>query len=425
MNARLTNSPTFIALTLSAAFFFLAALFARHASWRDPGSLFFDPSHAYDFQYSNVRLRQAYEYLAEAANSPFHRSAHQIQPAICVGVASIARDNARYLRTTVASLLEGLTQAERDQIHMMVFIAETNATAHPAYQEKWLENSVDQVLLYDLSPERLDHFRNLEDNHALVSEKMLFDYMYLMKACYKTEAPYIALFEDDVLAMDGWYHRTRDGLEEAELKTAAVRTPGDYLYLRLFHTEEFLGWNSEDLPTHIFWSLAIIAVVGGAMIGARSFYPKTQVYLTTKVILAVCGVYIPLLIILFFASGRVTTMPLAKGVNKMNNYGCCAQGLAYPRHKAEDLIHWYDSAPRIGLRDTLIEQYADGKDELRWALTPSVIQHIGRTTSKVATGGRPKKAEIPMTQKLWSFPFELNDAEALRREHAKAVGKVP
>ena len=148
--------------------------------------------------------------------------------------------------------------------------------------------------------------------------------------------------------MDGWYHRTRKGLTEAEEKTASERTPGDFLYLRLFHTEEFLGWNSEDLPTHIFWSLVIVALVGAALTGLRTIYPKTQAYLTNKVMLVVCCVYIPMLIVLFFASGRITTMPLPTGVNRMNNYGCCAQGLAYPHHKAEQLIGWYDAAPRIG-----------------------------------------------------------------------------
>ncbi len=231
MNNRL-GSPTAWAIYFFAGLFLLLTLIARHSSWRDPGSGFFDPTHAYDFQYSNVRLRQAYEYLAEAANTPFRRAttSGQSDVALCVGVASIARNNARYLRTTVASLLEGLNQAERDQIQLVVFIAETNASVHPAYQEKWLENLADDVLLYDLSQEKLDHFRDLKEHNALVSEKMLFDYMYLMRACYDTGAPYIALFEDDVLAMDGWYHRTMSGLQQAEEKSPAAGKTGDCMY---------------------------------------------------------------------------------------------------------------------------------------------------------------------------------------------------
>ncbi|KAK3698298.1 hypothetical protein LTR37_017006 [Vermiconidia calcicola] len=421
MNNRL-SSPTARVIYFFAGFFFLLVLVAQHKAWRDPGSVFFDPSRAYDFQYSNVRLRQAYEYLAEAANQPFHRSPtiSQEDVALCVGVASIARNGARYLRTTVASLLKGLTQDERDQIQLVIFIAETNASVHPAYQEKWLENLADDVLLYDISQEKLDHFQDLEEHNALVSEKMLFDYMYVMRACYDTGAPYIVLFEDDVLAMDGWFHRTMSGLRRAEEKSPTAGKRGDYLYMRLFYTEEFLGWNSEDLPTHIFWSLALVALVPASLFGLRTSTNLAKKHLTNRTILAVSCIYIPFLITLFFLTGRITTNPLPSGINVMNNYGCCAQGLAYPRHKAEDLLHWYDAEPRIGLRDSLIEQYADANDELRWALTPSVVQHIGRKTSK--NGGGMAKKKIPITQRLWHFPFEMNDEEKLRNEHARVVG---
>lgn len=43
-------------------------------------------------------------------------------------------------------------------------------------------------------------------------EKALFDYTYLLKACQAVNASYVAMLEDDVLALDGWYHRTRQAL---------------------------------------------------------------------------------------------------------------------------------------------------------------------------------------------------------------------
>lgn len=184
--------------------------------------------------------------------------------------------------------------------------------------------------------------------------------------------------------------------------------------MRLFHTELYLGWNSEDMIGHIFWSLVVVALIGASLIGIRSYSQILAPYLSNRNILIVCCVHTPLLIILYFATGRVSTLPLAEGVNRMNNYGCCAQGLTFPRHKAEELISWYDAEPRIGLRDSLIEKYADERGEQRFALTPSVIQHIGVKTSKVAGAG-------VQTRPLWSFPFELNDASALRAEHSLAV----
>lgn len=195
---------------------------ARHISWRDPGSVFFDQLAAYKPIYSDVRLGQAERFLDTAADAPFLRDTAlgSENISLCVGVASIARNGVRYLRTTTASLLEGLTREERNEIYSIVFLAETNPEDHPAYHESWLRNLADEVLLYDLPKEKMDHFKDLEEHTQLVSEKMLFDYMYLMKACHKTGAPYISLFEDDVVAMDGWYHRTISGLELAERKTA-------------------------------------------------------------------------------------------------------------------------------------------------------------------------------------------------------------
>ena len=227
--AKISRRPRTITILASIAFFFIATWWARHLSWRDPGSVFFDPSIAYKQIYSKARLVQAEDYLTIAATVPFLRdnSSHPEAPHLCVGVASVARNGPRYLRTTVASLLEGLTRDERDRIHVIVFLADTDPSLHPALHDPWLANLADQLLVYNISEERLQRFKQAELLARPFNEKMLFDYMYLMKACHNTGAPYIALFEDDIVAMDGWFHRTERGLREAERKTAAVRAPGD------------------------------------------------------------------------------------------------------------------------------------------------------------------------------------------------------
>jgi GR25 family glycosyltransferase involved in LPS biosynthesis len=44
--------------------------------------------------------------------------------------------------------------------------------------------------------------------------------IYLLEACDEEGSPYIALFEDDIVATDGWLHRTIDELEQAETRLA-------------------------------------------------------------------------------------------------------------------------------------------------------------------------------------------------------------
>ena len=100
----------------------------------------------------------------------------------------------------------------------------------------------------------------------------------------------------------------------------------------------------------------------------------------------------------------------------MNNFGCCSQALAFPRERVADVIKWYESK-RIGFADMLLEEYADKNNEIRWALTPSVFQHVGIKSSKLdPNGGNENDAKV-----IWNFPFELNDPVALRLEHEAAI----
>jgi hypothetical protein len=138
--------------------------------------------------------------------------------------------------------------------------------------------------------------------------------------------------------------------------------------------------------------------------------------LSNPVILVICGVCIPLCILLFFAAGKVTMLPLPAGVNEMNNFGCCSQGLVFSHHKAQKLVEWYENK-KVGFVDMLTEEYADKTGDTRWALTPSVLQHIGRKSSKGDDRGKDAKHGRTVAEKLWNFAFELNDAESLRKEH--------
>lgn len=54
------------------------------------------------------------------------------------------------------------------------------------------------------------------------------------------------------------------------------------------------------------------------------------------------------------------------------------------------------------------------KEELRWALTPSVMQ---RKSSKGDDFGKGAKYQRSVAEKLWSFEFEGNDKGRLRGEH--------
>jgi hypothetical protein len=408
-----------------AAAYLLAMSYVRGVTSRDPGSWFFNPRTAYDPRYSTVRSYQAESFVVTADTAvPFHRSRHSEEPLhLCVGIPSIAREGVHYLRTTVGSLLEGLTPRERDGIHLIVFIPHSDPESHPSYHEPWLANLADEILQYNISKEQFEHIVEMEQEQALFREKGLYDYTYLLKACHATSAPYIAIFEDDVIAMDGWYHRTLSAINEADKECLRNnREISDFLYLRLFYTEEFLGWNGEDWQIHLFWSIATVVASGLILSWIRFCSPSMKRLLTTQATLAICIFAVPSLVVLFFAAGRTSVLPLPFGVNVMNKYGCCSQGFVFPRHKAENLIAWYEQA-HVGFVDMLTEQYADEHNELRLAVTPSVIQHIGRKSSKGDDFGKNSKHHLSVAQKLWNFDFELLDKDELRAEHEAVASR--
>jgi hypothetical protein len=123
----------------------------------------------------------------------------------------------------------------------------------------------------------------------------------------------------------------------------------------------------------------------------------------------------PLSIILFFAAGRASMLPIPEGVHQMNARGCCSQAQAFPRERVLDVAQWYESQ-KIGYADSLLEKYANAHDEVRWALTPSPFQHIGSMSSKDDIRGGKRIAKS-----VWNFKFEQNDPIILQREHELAV----
>ncbi|KAF2795155.1 integral membrane protein-like protein [Melanomma pulvis-pyrius CBS 109.77] len=405
-------------LSAVLAFVALATVYSIHSvTSRDPTSLFFNPRTAYAPAYSTIRKEQAEAFITTTANSTDYINAkkNETKKKLCVGIPSIAREGVRYLRDSVGSLLAGLTPEERSEIHFVVFIPHSDPTIHPAYTEDWLPNLTNELLVYDLPEDQLNHVKQMEEEGGLYLEKGIFDYNYVVKACHKQEIPYIAIFEDDIVAMDGWYHRTLAAITEAETLSALKKESPDFLYLRLFYTEEFLGWNSESWGTYLMYSSVAFAILVSLFAYLRAKTPSTKWILTNRASLAWSSLCVTL-IALYFALGRATVLPLPAGVNYMPQFGCCAQGFVFPRNKAIELVRYLEER-RVGFVDVLTEEYADKNDELRWAITPSVIQHVGRKSSKVDDFGPQSKHGLSVAETIWNFAFEKYSSEQLRREH--------
>lgn len=233
------------------------------------------------------------------------------------------------------------------------------------------------------------------------------DYIYVLKECLtQTDAPYIAVFEDDIIFADGWLVKTLDSLAELRQESRS------WLYLRLFYTETSLGWQaSEDFwYGHKFLTFALVS--GGVLLllllWKRACRPSNR-KLDTWTMAVLVLVTAPAFTALVFMTGKYNISPL-KGLERMDKYGCCTQALVFPRSQAQGLIDFLD-ARGSGQTDSLVEEYADEQGYERYALAPQVVQHVGLVSSR---------NNLPInTQSTWAFWFETQDPTRLEEERKR------
>lgn len=204
--------------------YLLLVQYARTRCYRDPTSVFFDAERGYLPDYSAVRSEQANTFIDHVTSGQITPYKASRSPGLCVGVATIARNGARYFRTAVGSLLENLSESERAELYLILFIAHSDPHQHPSYSENWLHDVADTVLLYNWEEVDRGRIIELEQDHNKLSgrEKGLFDYTYLMKACHAVNASHVVMLEDDVVLLDGWLHRAQAALSTAARKTAEM-----------------------------------------------------------------------------------------------------------------------------------------------------------------------------------------------------------
>ena len=213
---RLLTSYHFFFLFLLC--YFLLFQYCRSSYYRDPTSYFFDPERAYAPGYSERRKEEAATFVLEDLDHPNIRLSNDSPPKLCVGIASIAREGVQYLHYSTGSVLHGLSEEERQEIVLVTLLAHANSSKHPDASSVWLPNAADQVLDYSAPFEKEEYVQSLDGVEGKQKEKSLFDYAHLLEACKATGADFVFIMEDDTVAAEGWYRRTRQGLQAIATK---------------------------------------------------------------------------------------------------------------------------------------------------------------------------------------------------------------
>ncbi|KAG7290049.1 hypothetical protein NEMBOFW57_000041 [Staphylotrichum longicolle] len=239
---RLLAFPAARALLVCVVLWLLAFTYGKVFLWRDPHSAYFSSESVYDLDYSATRQHQARDFIAQVNREALANEADDVAnkieggtgtgggpakkklrqktgdtPALCAAFVTVRRDNdaARlYMADALGSMLAGLDVRERAALNVSLLFGNMDPARHPDWDAPWVRALADSAAGYsgltDLQRAGLTKAEEARD----LQLKGVFDYLYVLERCLaETSAPFIAVFEDDVVFAADWMARTMRGLQ--------------------------------------------------------------------------------------------------------------------------------------------------------------------------------------------------------------------
>ncbi|KAI0396830.1 hypothetical protein F5Y17DRAFT_417997 [Xylariaceae sp. FL0594] len=451
----LSSQPGFRVLTLLLIVVTLYVIYGYFHFYRDPLSIFFSEEHGFDQFYSATRQAEAEAFLDALETDPtpvrsrLGKAGHA--PEICTIflTAGRAMEGRQYVEPAVASFLANMSRAERQSINLKLFFVDVPdpETQHKSFSAMKAADVADEIMTYptSLSPEDketkmalITSWHNDRDQKfSAIERKSLHDYAYALNYCAQTtDAPYIALFEDDIILADGWAARTLKNLHTLETMMRDSKrqnptrgqvepgVPNSWLYLRMFNQERSSGWGGgtgfKSNNAHLISLAVSVPLLVFLLLARRSFLPRHLArHIDGWVILVICGIQVPLFVWLFFASGKASLIGSPPGVYEQW-YGCCNQALVYNRQHATALSAFLMKAATVpgrpGRADMLPKEFAWDHGLARVSAYPMLAQHVGRISATGTTWSDAKK--------VWSMAFEDLKPRTLHREHVRDVKEL-
>lgn len=475
--------PVVQALAVSGILWLLLFVYSHFALWRDPHGAYFHSDHVYDLGYSALRQQEARAFLQQYSTSNTTTGTPQHvgeRPALCAAFVTVRRNHpeaAHYFSDSVGTMLEGLSLRERAAVNVSVLFADgAGPETHPDFGAPWLSALVDHAAGYEgLTTSELAELRRLEEAEDF-QRKGVLDYLYALDRCYReTRAPFIAVFEDDIIFAADWLARTLLGLQQLATTPLAAGQPR-WLYLRLFYSETYLLWDADAdwWYGHMFVTLALVSLTSGVVLlalrqllrpcGSGEQASRRPPRTTTKptsciphglglhlrldlaTIAALSVIVAPGFTALAFMAGKYNLPMYAlrpgsgsaavgdvlrgggqelggqigggqmgAGVVPMEKGGCCSQALVFDRAQVPGLTTYLRERGR-GQTDLMIEDYCDVAPLRRFALGEQAVQHLGVVSSR---GGGGVKGHS-----VWAFYFEESRAEEVEERKRKVLENV-
>ncbi len=447
---RILSFPAARALLVCSLIWLLGFSYGRLFLWRDPHSAYFRSESVYNLDYSAVRQTEARDFIAQltrndsnstnedAANTKGRtRPKTGDTPALCAAFVTVRRDAkaARlYLADAMGSMLAGLDPRERAALNVSLLFANTDPAQHPDWNAPWVTALADTAAGYSgLSDLQRAGLRKAEEDRDMPL-KGVFDYLYVLERCLEeTTAPFIAVFEDDIVFAADWMARTMRGLQYLvrDDQPAEGENKTDWLYLRLFYTETHLGWANEGDWWYRHLPLTLVFAASGTaafLLVLRVLGCGARLRLDWITIAVVSMLVAPGFTVLAFMAGKHnlplpgyslhSNLPFASssaGIMPMDKRGCCTQALVFHRPALPGLIQFLRQKER-GQTDSMIEDYCDATGTKRFALGDQAVQHVGLFSSR-------GMAAVD-TRSVWAFWFEANKPDEVEKRHRETVEEV-
>ncbi|PRP76062.1 hypothetical protein PROFUN_01778 [Planoprotostelium fungivorum] len=299
---------------------------------------------------------------------------------LCIGIVTVDRRPQRYLLETVASVIRGVDSEIADRVTIFVLNTMINEADHP-----------DALYLSPLVPVlHRSHIPQLvpkghEDSGWYKKETI--DYVTSLNVCQKLSR-YTLILEDDVLVtshlVQKLFERALDPLERGQSTTQSGLFNEPWLFVRLFYTNYWSGWATEDIFTFpfLFFTLGSIFTLivlfflwpsGRDFVGFVKAERKMAfiLWMSLSLFSAVC----------LYSVGKQNIMSnFRTGLWPFGSHAFTV-GMVFSNDRMEGMSRYllenYQEVPV----DILIGRYA-GQEHLRMLLlVPNLVQHIGAYSS--------------------------------------------
>ncbi|KAF1815075.1 hypothetical protein P152DRAFT_244515 [Eremomyces bilateralis CBS 781.70] len=237
-------------------------------------------------------------------------------------------------------------------------------------------------------------------------QKAGLDYTTAIKACMNNgDAPYIAVFEDDVIFSNGWVARTVELLSDLEAQNE------HWSDMRLFTPERSMGWSPTTVKLATFLSIAP-AILAAVLIPRIRILRKA---IDPRTVRWVVPIVVPLTVWFILEAGKYSIFPPSPGLHQQR-WGCCTQAIVFSRKTLSEMVPCLDLTVLDRPYDLAIRDCAFSLNLHRWIAQPSLVQHLG---FKSLINPNRSSADA-----VWSVSFEDMDGHAVLQQQKRLVQQI-